>query len=171
MVSTRGDNDTEANRQVLKLVKQTCAHIMKSSKVFREGFVEQMNRFMDHPAGRTIDAVPDLRVLLAQVISYGELTDEEREIPNENPQAMDEDKKVVDMNDMEFFARVWVEEALRRRLKKDLTFDMLKALVPNHLDVCRNLKDVLVKDIEKKLASGQKTDQWAKYRVIADQLR
>lgn len=65
LTQTRGDNDTEANRLVLKLVKETCAHIMKTGKMFRANFVSQVNRFLDEPAGRTADVVPDLKVLLA----------------------------------------------------------------------------------------------------------
>ena len=44
-----------------------------------------MNAFIKNPASRTIDAVPDLRVLLAQLVAYKELSEEERKIVIEDP--------------------------------------------------------------------------------------
>ena len=123
----------------MKLVEETCVHIIKTHKTFKTNLIEQVNNFINDPLQRTIDVIQDLRVLLVQLYCFNKLPDEDKKIISEDPQTLGEEMTIL-ADQMDVFTRFWVEEAHRRQNSNNLSQYMATLLVPGHRSFVSDLK-------------------------------
>ena len=80
---------------------------------FKEQTVDSLIGFIENPANRTADILPDIQVHAAQVHSWNALDENEKKVVNNDPQAAGE-SKTVDPEMMKRYSRFAVEEIIRR---------------------------------------------------------
>ena len=61
---------SEANAQIVELVKETCQRMVAKNNGFKKQVVEQLIGFIENPANRTADIVPDIMVQAAQAYAF-----------------------------------------------------------------------------------------------------
>ena len=111
-----------------------------------------MAAFVAHAANRTADVIASIPVLTAQYLAFMSLSDEQRQIQNVDPQAMEEEVKEASKDDLKKFARFATEEVLRRQIKRDaMAFgkkEILGMLFPNMKKVRTETLHARKKEIE-----------------------
>ena len=102
---------TEGQEMFLKIsdmVLETCKVIMHSNEDFRNGVVKTITDFCASPEFRTVDIVPSLHVMLAQLYTLTQLDNYQQYF-----------KDGFDLAKMQRVFRFAMEEQLRRYLKAD----------------------------------------------------
>ena len=83
---------------------------------FKKQVVESLVGFIENPASRTADIVPDILVQAAQAYAWNSLPAEEKAVVNDDPQAAGE-AMTVSPEMMKRYSRFAVEEIIRRSNK------------------------------------------------------
>ena len=64
------ENPSEAHKQALDLVQDTCTKMILHNQSLKEEVLEKAIAFVAAPENRTVDVVPAPRVLLMQLLSW-----------------------------------------------------------------------------------------------------
>ena len=72
------ENPTEANTQALELIQETCAQMVAKNPQLKAEIIDKALAFAKHAENRTVDAVPAVNVLVMQLLSWNELSEEEK---------------------------------------------------------------------------------------------
>ena len=101
---------------------------------FKKQIVEALVGFIENPASRTADVIPDIQVQVAQAHSWNSLPEEQKAVVNDDPQAAGE-KMTVNPEMMQRYSRFAVEEIIRRSNQQTTApnkTQILNMLVPDH---------------------------------------
>jgi hypothetical protein len=79
------ESPSESNAQIAELVQETCQRMIANNNTFKEQTVDALIGFIENPANRTADILPDLQVHAAQVWSWNALSEEEKKVQNNDP--------------------------------------------------------------------------------------
>ena len=71
-------NHNESNQQILKLVQKTCSNMVASNLTFKRQILEQTRAFISSASDRTVDVVPDIRILTSQFASWSDLPEDRK---------------------------------------------------------------------------------------------
>ena len=168
------ETPSESNTQIVELVSETCQRMIANNNQFKEQTVDALISFIQNPASRTADVLPDLTVHAAQAWSWNALSEEEKKVENNDPQAAGE-SKTIDPETMKRYSRFSVEEIIRRMLKNAQPLgktQILNLLVPNHAEIINSYKTSVQSRAEENLegvSSGN--DEYVLYKERADRLR
>ena len=166
-------NPSEANERMVELVAETCSNMLATNDKFKEEVVDNLIGFIENPANRTADVHADLGVLAAQAWSWNRLPAEQKDVVNNDPQAMGE-PKTIDQAGFKRFTRYAVEEILRRKLKNDAGLtgtQLLSQLAPDYSAVVNNFKAETQTRIQNDMAGAAGQDEYAIYAAEAEALR
>ena len=65
-------------------------NIIANSNALRTEIIDRALAFSKHAAGRTVDVVPDIKVLTMQLLCWNELSEEQKQVQFVDPQAAEE---------------------------------------------------------------------------------
>ena len=107
-------NESDINRKMFEVVKDTCVQIIKRHPKFREKIIEKLTNFQNDPMHRTKEFVENFRVFFAQILAVIE------ESKEEGFQKDGEERTVFskDNYDWNKIIRFTIEEASRRLIGK-----------------------------------------------------
>lgn len=144
------EKGTEMYKNVLHLVTETCINIMKGSEEFRKNTIEMIKKFVDSAEFRTIDAVPSIQVMLAQIYCLMQIEGYEQYLV---------DGLTLNMDTLQLILRYSVEEMLRRSLKADMEplgkSQILKLLYPEYEFIVKFIMDTREKELRAEVSSGE----------------
>lgn len=80
------EQKTESSAQLLRLVKETCDNMIISNNALKETILDQTRAFVKHAQNRTADVVPSLPILAAQLHSFSNLSEGQRQVKKLDPQ-------------------------------------------------------------------------------------
>ena len=109
---------------------------------FKKQVVEALVGFIENPASRTADVVPDIQVQVAQAHSWSCLPEAQKAVVNDDPQAAGE-KTTVNAEMMQRYSRFAVEEIIRRSNAQTTApskTQILNMLVPGHAEIINSFK-------------------------------
>ena len=171
-ISKQIEEPSEANAQIVELVKETCQHMIAKNNGFKKQVVEQLVGFIESPANRTADIVPDIMVQAAKAYAWCSLPAGQKAVVNDDPQAAGESMTVND-DMIKRYSRFVVEEIIRRSDKGSDALgktQILNLLVPEHADIVNTFKSQ-VQDRAEQGLSIDDGDQYERFHERADALR
>ena len=107
-------NESDINRKMFEVVKDTCVQIIKRHPKFREKIIEKLTNFQNDPMHRTKEFVENFRVFFAQILAVIE------ESKEEGFQKDGEERTVFNKDNYDWnkIIRFTIEEASRRLIGK-----------------------------------------------------
>ena len=166
------EEQSEANTQIVELVAQTCQRMIANNGGFKKQVVEALVGFIENPASRTADVVPDIQVQVAQAHSWSCLPEAQKAVVNDDPQAAGE-KMTVSPEMMQRYSRFAVEEVIRRSNAQTTApskTQILNMLVPDHAEIINSFKSQVQDRAEADLQNDG-ADEYVHFRARADALR
>ena len=139
---------------------------------FKKQVVESLVGFIENPASRTADIVPDIMVQAAQAFAWNSLPADEKAVVNDDPQAAGE-AMTVNEEMMKRYSRFAVEEIIRRSNKGSDApgkTQILNMLVPKHAEIVNAFKSQVQERAEQDLSSVG-GDEYERFRERAVALR
>ena len=166
------EEPSEANEQIFELVKETCQRMVGNNGGFKKQVVEQLIGFVENPASRTADVVPDISVQAAQAYAWSQLPADQKAVVNDDPQAAGESMTVSEEMSKRY-SRFAVEEIIRRSNKGTDApgkTQLLNLLVPKHAEIVNTFKSQVQDKAEQGLVNNA-GDEYERFRAQADALR